>query len=396
MKNSLEILEEIIKSKKIEKIILASPVSKIGIKKKEIKPLIIKEIVNYQLSFIKENKAIHKNYNESEILKIFQEEIENFKQINIFTDIEEIQILRSGKGSEKILRRAIAKKEIVIKEHNKKKEYLIEDGEKCDFLIHLGVMDKDGKVNSKKYDKFRQINRYLEFIKDVITELPSNRRLKIVDFGSGKAYLTFALYYYLVTIMKKDVEIYGVDIKKDVIEFCNKTANELNYINLKFVYGDIKSFDTLNNADFVVTLHACDTATDDAIVQAVKWNAKVIMCVPCCQHEFFNKIENKSMNSILKHGILKEKIASIITDSLRGNVLEIMGYKVQLIEFIDMEHTPKNILIRAIRKKDRNYKEVAEYVEFKKIWNITPYIERAFKEELGIDLCENVKLEKGV
>lgn len=391
MKNSMEILEEIIKEKKTDKIILASPLSKNGIKKMEIKPIIIKNTVNYQLSFIKENKAIHKNYNESEILKIFQEEIENFKQINIFTNIEEIQILRNNKGTEKILKKSIEKKEIVIKQHNKKKEYLIDDGEICDFLIYLGVMDKSGKVKSTKYDKFRQINRYLEFIKDIVNELPSGRRLKIVDFGSGKAYLTFALYYYLVQILKKDVEIYGVDIKKEVIEFCNKTAEELKYRNLKFVYGDIKSFDILNNADFVVTLHACDTATDDAIVQAVKWNAKVIMCVPCCQHELFNKIENKTMTSLLKHGIVKEKLSSLITDSLRGSVLELMGYKVQLVEFIDMEHTPKNILIRAVRKKERNYKETAEYLEFKEFWNIEPYIERALKKELGIDLTERIE-----
>ncbi len=349
MKKSIEILEKIINEKRVEKIIMASPVSKNGIKKMEIKPLIIKDSIHYQLSFIKDNKAMHKNYSEKEILEILKEEIEQFKQINIFSNIEEIQVLRNSKGVEKIIKKVIEKKEIVIKEHNKKKEYLIEDGEKCDFLIYLGVMDKDGKVNSKRYDKFRQINRYLEFIKDIINELPTDRKLKIVDFGSGKAYLTFALYYYLVKIMKKDVEIYGVDIKKDVIEFCNKTSEELKYEGLKFVYGDIKSFDTLKNADLVVTLHACDTATDDAIVQAVKWNAKVIMCVPCCQHELFDKIQNNNMNPILKHGIVKEKLASIITDSLRGTVLEIMGYRVQLVEFIDMEHTPKNILIRAVK-----------------------------------------------
>ncbi len=296
--------------------------------------------------------------------------------------------MRNSNGNEKIIKKEKEKKEIIIREHNKKKEYIIEEGEKCDFLIHLGVMDKNGKVFQKKYDKFRQINRYLEFISDIVKEFPTDRKLKIVDFGSGKAYLTFALYYYLVKKLKMDIEIYGVDIKEDVIEFCNKTSEELNYEGLKFVYGDIKSFDILKNADFVVTLHACDTATDDAIIQALKWNAKVIMCVPCCQHELFGKIQNNVMTPILKHGIVKEKLSSIITDSLRGNILEIMGYSVQLLEFIDMEHTPKNILIRAVKKKDRNSNAIAEYLEFKNFWKIEPYIEKALKDEIGFDITK--------
>ena len=189
-----------------------------------------------------------------------------------------------------------------------------------------------------------------------------------------------------------DIEIYGVDIKEDVIEFCNKNSKELNYASLKFVYGDIKSFDVLNNADFVVTLHACDTATDDAIIQALKWNAKIIMCVPCCQHEFFSQIKNEEMNGILKHGIHKEKIASIITDSVRGLVLEAAGYDVKIMEFIDMEHTPKNILIRAVKTdleniKNMNYAKL-EYKNIVKNWGLKPYIEMAYEKEFKINLMQ--------
>ena len=388
MKNSIEILTELIYEERIEKVVMASPVLKNGIKKIEIKPFKSKEQILYQISFVENKKAIHQNFSKEEIILELKKYLEQFKQINIFSDIEEFQILRNSNGNEKIIKKEKEKKEIIIREHNKKKEYIIEEGEKCDFLIHLGVMDKNGKVFQKKYDKFRQINRYLEFISDIVKEFPTDRKLKIVDFGSGKAYLTFALYYYLVKKLKMDIEIYGVDIKEDVIEFCNKTSEELNYEGLKFVYWDIKSFDILKNADFVVTLHACDTATDDAIIQALKWNAKVIMCVPCCQHELFGKIQNNVMTPILKHGIVKEKLSSIITDSLRGNILEIMGYSVQLLEFIDMEHTPKNILIRAVKKKDRNSNAIAEYLEFKNFWKIEPYIEKALKDEIGFDITK--------
>lgn len=388
MKKSIEILTELIYEERIEKIVMASPFFKNGIKKIEIKPFKSKEQILYQISFVENKKAIHQNFSKEEIILELKKYLEQFKQINIFSDIEEFQILRNSNGNEKIIKKEKEKKEIIIREHNKKKEYIIEEGEKCDFLIHLGVMDKNGKVFQKKYDKFRQINRYLEFISDIVKEFPTDRKLKIVDFGSGKAYLTFALYYYLVKKLKMDIEIYGVDIKEDVIEFCNKTSEELNYEGLKFVYGDIKSFDILKNADFVVTLHACDTATDDAIIQALKWNAKVIMCVPCCQHELFGKIQNNVMTPILKHGIVKEKLSSIITDSLRGNILEIMGYSVQLLEFIDMEHTPKNILIRAVKKKDRNSNAIAEYLEFKNFWKIEPYIEKALKDEIGFDITK--------
>lgn len=388
METSIEILKKLINEERIEKVVMASPVLKTGIKKIEVKPFKSKREILYQISFVNNKKAIHQNFSVEEIIVEIEKQTEQFKQINVFSDIEEFQILRNSKGNEKIIKKEKEKKEILIKEHNKKKEYIIQEGEKCDFLIHLGVMDNNGKVFQKKYDKFRQINRYLEFISDVVKEFPTDRKLKIVDFGSGKAYLTFALYYYLVKRLKMDIEIYGVDIKEDVIEFCNKTSKELNYDSLKFVYGNIKSFDVLKNADFVVTLHACDTATDDAIVQALKWNAKVIMCVPCCQHELFGKIQNDVMNPILKHGIVKEKLSSIITDSLRGNILEIMGYSVQLLEFIDMEHTPKNILIRAIKKKDKNRNAIAEYMEFKNFWKIEPYIEKALKDEIGVDITK--------
>lgn len=240
-----------------------------------------------------------------------------------------------------------------------------------DFLKRLGVMNKNGKVLAKSYDKFRQINRFLELIEDGLDKLDQSKTINIVDFGCGKSYLTFALYYYLVDIKGLNINIVGLDLKEDVINFCNQVAEDLDYKNLNFKHGDIVNYEGTKDIDMVVTLHACDIATDAALVKAVSWDAKLIYSVPCCQHEFYDKLENQTLKPMLKHGIIRENLASLVTDSLRGNVLEILGYNVQLVEFIDMEHTPKNILIRAYKddKVDRGAAR-AEYLDFKKIWKL--------------------------
>ena len=218
-------------------------------------------------------------------------------------------------------------------------------------------------------------------VEDAIPDLEKDKTINIIDFGCGKSYLTFALYHYLVNILNLDVNIIGLDLKEDVIKFCNEVAGDLNYTKLKFIHGDIQNFEEAKDVDMVVTLHACDTATDAALVKAINWNAKIILSVPCCQHEFYDKIQNPVLEPMLKHGIIKEKLSSLVTDSLRANVLEILGYQVQLLEFIDMEHTPKNILIRAIKTDNKDNKEaIKSYIEFKKFWDLEDiYIER----ELG-------------
>lgn len=355
-----------------------------------MKPFIKENSIKFQITFYEEKKNFHKNVEKSEAADEIITAFGEFKQMAVVSDEYDYQILNNGAGKVKIIKKKKeGKKEIVIAGHNRKKEYLIEEGVPCDFLIELGVMTKEGKVTAAKYDKFRQINRYLEFVRDALKEY-SGKKIKVVDFGSGKAYLTFALYYYLVKIAGIEAEIYGVDLKKDVIEFCNSVSEKLDYRGLKFVYGDIKSFDLLNNADFVITLHACNNATDDAIIQAMKWNAQIIMCVPCCQHEFFEQMTNSVMPGVLKHGIHKEKVATIVTDSVRGNILEIMGYDVKIMEFIDMEHTPKNILIKGVKIKkeseERRKKAVEEYKKLKSFWGINPYIERELEKELGIKI----------
>ena len=234
-------------------------------------------------------------------------------------------------------------------EHNRRKHYLLEEGMRIPFLQKLGVMTADGKVVHARYDKFRQINRFLEFIDDILPELPRDRELRILDFGCGKSYLTFAIYYYFHEIRKQAVRITGLDLKADVIEDCRQLAAECGYNRLEFLCGDIADYDGCDAVDMVVTLHACDTATDYALAKAVGWGAKVILSVPCCQHELNRQISNDLLAPVLSYGILKERISALLTDGIRARLLEEQGYSVQLLEFIDMEHTPKNILIRAVK-----------------------------------------------
>lgn len=376
------VLKDLVKNEQIIQIILSNLRQKDEeYNKVDIKPVLIRDELKYQFSFNYSNKVIHKNLNSvetiNEIVKLLEE---NFKQGMIFSQEADYQILISKKNKVNILKKKPSK-ELANYSHNRKKNYIIEDGEPVDFLIRLGVMNDKGKVVSKRYDKFRQINRFLEMVADVIPKINKEKTLNIVDFGCGKSYLTFALYHYLVNILELDVNIIGLDLKMDVINFCNEVSEDLDYKRLKFIHGDIKDYEGLADVDMVVTLHACDNATDTALIKAVNWNAQAILSVPCCQHEFYDKIKSPVLEPMLKHGIIKEKLSSLITDSLRANVLEILGYQVQLLEFIDMEHTPKNILIRAIKSEQGNKMEAIEnYKKFKEFWGLEDlYIEK----ELG-------------
>lgn len=249
--------------------------------------------------------------------------------------------------------------------NNRQKNYILNDGDHLDFLVEQGVMSSNYRVKADMQHKFRQINRFLEFIKDIESYLPNDRPIHIIDFGCGKSYLTFAVYHYLHNILKKDIYIHGLDLKEQVIIDCNSLAKKLNYDNLFFEIGDISTYNCPYDVDMVMTLHACDTATDYALYNAIKWNAKVILSVPCCQHELNKQIKNEDFSSIFKYGIIQERTSSLFTDALRANILELQGYRTQILEFIDIEHTPKNLLIRAIKtgspKKD--WTKVDNFVE---------------------------------
>lgn len=318
-----------------------------------MRPLLLGEKLAYQAEYTYPKKVTHTNLAPDEACKLALLLVtKDFKQVNIFTEAEEIQVLASKPDNPRITSRKTKAAPVCVPDlsHNKTKNYIIPDGIPCDFLIELGIMGADGKVFPRAYSKFRQINRYLEIVDDSFEYLPGGRTLRIIDFGCGKAYLTFALYHYLKKIKDRDVEIIGLDLKEDVIEFCNGVDARLGYHELKFLMGDIADY-TNDRADMVVTLHACDTATDYALINAVKWGTGVILSVPCCQHELFGQIKNDLHQPILKYGILKDRLTEYLTDGLRGLKLESCGYDVAMIEFTGLEHTARNIMIKAVKSK---------------------------------------------
>ena len=263
--------------------------------------------------------------------------------------------------------------------HNRKKHYILEEGIPVPFLIDLGVQTAEGRIVHARYDKFRQINRFLEFVQDILPQMEKGRELTILDFGCGKSYLTFALYYYLKILNGYDIRVIGLDLKEDVIARCNALAEKYGYDKLTFLTGDIADYEGVSKVDMVVTLHACDTATDYALEKALEWDAKVILSVPCCQHELNKQMENEILKPVLKYGLIKERIAALVTDALRAGRLEEAGYQVQILEFIDMEHTPKNILIRAVKTGKPH--EIKELDACEKFLGVDPLLGRLKKEK---------------
>ena len=345
-------------------------------KKVTLRPVSIRGEYMYQAEFHFDNKVTHKNIPYYEGVDFAEQLIlEDFKQINILTEHEDIQILASKPEKPRITSKPAERKAADLS-HDRHKSYVLEDGKPCDFLIELGVMSEDGKVFKQHYAKFRQINRFLEIADNCFDVLPSDGRLRIIDFGCGKSYLTFALYYYLKLLRGRDVEIIGLDLKDDVIRFCNATAKKLGYDDLRFLTGDIADYES-DGADMVVTLHACDTATDFALINAVRWNSKVILSVPCCQHELFSQIREPINDPMLKHGIVKDKFTELLTDALRGLKLEAAGYDVKMIEFTSLEHTSKNIMIKAVLDpKPAAMKKVSrEYEALKEFYHVSPTID---------------------
>lgn len=358
----MEKLKEILDSclnETLVHIVLSGARKKEGVQKIKVRPVRQKGKLLFQASEQRGKQEFHKNYEKEELIQALEGHLrEDFKQMQVLTTAEHISVLAGKKGNLTVKRKKRQEEgEAVNLSHNRKKRYILEEGIPVPFLVDLGVMTPEGKVVNARYDKFRQINRFLEFIEDVMPQLPEGRELTILDFGCGKSYLTFALYYYLKVLRGRDVCIIGLDLKEEVIRNCNALARGYGYGKLTFLTGDIASYEGRTQVDMVVTLHACDTATDYALDKAVKWGAKVILSVPCCQHELNGQIHCKILEPVLKYGLIKERMAALLTDALRAGRLEEQGYQVQVLEFIDMEHTPKNILIRAVKTEQKKKNE---------------------------------------
>lgn len=390
----LKILLQKILNKDLQQIILSNSRHPEQTQKVKIRPVLIREELLFQETAYRGTQAFHENFTAEQLTdRICTALQEQFRQGEFSAKTLQatalvskkgkltLKVKNSGKAPRTEGAAASEEEELQALAHKRTKHYILEEGKPVDFLVGLGVQTPDGRVTRARFDKFRQINRYLEFIEDVIDELPKDRTIRIIDFGCGKSYLTFAMYYYLHELQHRDIQVTGLDLKTDVIQHCNELAEKLGYDRLKFERGDISTYEGTDVADMVVTLHACDLATDYALDKAVKWGARVILAVPCCQHELNRQIKCDPLKPVLKYGIIKERVAALLTDALRANLLEQQGYETQILEFIDMEHTPKNLLIRAVKKNGMRPKKSADIGTVEELLHVAPTLEKLLNNE---------------
>ncbi|MFR6350265.1 MAG: class I SAM-dependent methyltransferase [Enterocloster aldenensis] len=381
----------------LERILFSNPVDRERIARSRLRPLLIKGSLVFQAEEQVGRQAFHRNMSKEETVSYITELLDgSFRQAEIVSGRGTglILVSRKGKVTVKVKQKAHSggagdqpariQSASGLMSHNRQKSYILKEGSPVPFLVDLGVMTKEGRIVNSRYDKYRQINRFLEFIEDILPNLNQEEETTIIDFGCGKSYLTFAMYHYLKVLKEYPVRIIGLDLKQDVIDHCSRLAMQYGYEGLDFYHGDIASYEGVDHVDMVVTLHACDTATDFALKKAVDWGAKVILSVPCCQHELAKQISCDIQKPVLQYGLIKERMAALYTDAIRAQVLERCGYRTQILEFIDMEHTPKNILIRGIRqgRKAANEGQLKELLGF---LGITPAAVRLLAPELCTD-----------
>lgn len=372
-------ITRILDQKSLIQAVFSGPFQRGGATRVSVRPILVKKQLHYQWSEQVEDKIFHRNLGEKESLKAFFTLLPQFKQVLLQTKDEDIQILSHAKGQTTLRKPPSKTQEEWI--HNRKKQYLLSDEKPLPFLIELGLMSHQGRLFPHKMDKFRQINRFLEMVADSLEGLSDLNEIQIVDFGCGKAYLTFALYYFLREVKGKNVHVHGLDLKEDVVAFCQQLAEKLGYASLNFSVGDIASYEAEKGVDMVVALHACDQATDYALAKAVQWKAKVILAAPCCQHELYKQVAAEPLEALLHHGILRERFAALVTDAARAALLEACGYSTQILEFIDSQHTPKNLLIRAVRgiSKEKQEKAKQRYQKLREGLSIHPTLETLLK-----------------
>ncbi len=346
------VLEEIMDEKLVQ-VILSNSQDRAYGEKLKLRPVLLRGVLMFQSTRYAGSQVFHVNHSRQEACALIKDLLQGkFRQCEIMAQDRSVTVLVSKKGKMTVKTRKTACNVRQELSHNREKQYILKEGCPVDFLVGLGVQTQDGRITKNKYDKFRQINRYLEFIEDILDRLPGEGTIHVIDFGCGKSYLTFAMYYYLHVLQGRDIRITGLDLKADVIHNCNDLAERCGYEQLHFQVGDISTYEGVEKVDMVVSLHACDTATDYALEKAVRWGARVILAVPCCQHEVNRQIHCPELAPLLRYGVISERMSALITDAIRANLLEQQGYETQILEFIDMEHTPKNLLIRAVKKQE--------------------------------------------
>lgn len=382
MKELLDSIEKMT-SEQLVKVVISNKVNKENKYNKII--FVLKEKNNqkyYQIEKYTDKQVFHQNI---EINMLNEKLIEylsfDYKQASAWSKDSTYDLKISKKGKIFLGKKSNNNTKLINLKHNKQKNYILKEGMIIEPLIDLGIFTKDGKVINSMYDKYKQINRFIEIIDDEIKK-KDYKELTVIDFGCGKSYLTFVLYYYFTKIKNINVKMVGLDLKDDVINKCNKIAERYGYDGLIFERGDINGYKYSDNVDMVITLHACDTATDYALYNAIKWNAQMIFSVPCCQHELNKQIHSENLSIINRYGIIQERMSALMTDAIRGNLLEYMGYKTQIMEFIDMVHSPKNILIRATKaniSNDTKKKSIKEAEELIKEFNLSPTLYNLLK-----------------
>lgn len=375
-----QLLEQILNIELIQAV-MSNPRSKEGVLKIKMRPVQLKDQLFFQLESFTKTQAFHENLKMKETIEKVMQYMTEFRQLQIMTAKDTYTVLISKKGKVTIQKKKNKEsKTTTILSHNRTKKYILQEGMNVPFLQDLGVMTAEGKIVKSRFDKFRQINRFLEFIEDIVPKLERGRELTILDFGCGKSYLTFAVYYYLHELKHYDIRVIGLDLKQEVIAHCNELAKKYGYKKLTFLVGDIADYEGVNQVDMVVTLHACNTATDYALAKAIGWNAQVILSVPCCQHELNGQIYAEELAPLTEYGLLKERFAALVTDGLRAKYLEASGYETQVLEFIDMEHTPKNILLRAVKTGKCSKQAAIEIQNCKSFLHAQPTLGRLLEE----------------
>jgi SAM-dependent methyltransferase len=382
----IKAIAEAVRDESLHLIVLSRPRSKESAapSRVSIRPVTIGGRLLYQAARRIGAQEIHENIEPDNLGAVVTEWVKlAFDQANAFTTDADVEFRRKrGKAT---VRTSAATHKASNREHNKTRQYIVPDNRPCPFLIATGIMSKGGKVRSSRQKKFRQINRYLDIVNDIVKHLPVDREIRVVDFGCGRSYLTFALHHLFTNVLNRKVQIIGLDLKTTVIEDCQRLAAELDCKGLTFQQGDIASHSTDKPVDLCVSLHACDTATDEAIGKAIRWQSSVILAVPCCHHELASQIRNPNHDALLRYGIMRERYAAIATDSLRAKGLDALGYRTQVIEFIDTEHTPKNLMIRAVKRTANNTSDEAlsEYQRFRESLGIQKFHLESATDLLG-------------